>query len=218
MFAVIFEVLPKPECRDEYLRQAGLLRPELEAIDGFITNQRYTSLGRAGWVLSLSLWRNEKAVIRWRTAARHHQTQEKGRSGIFADYHLRVGEITADTGLPAGEALRQERFDETETGAARLAIITEAGLPGLTDEAAIARLVAPRAGRDPGLVAADVFRLIARRDDLLLLTLWAQAAQGEAWLEGRGGDGARHRRMRVIRDYGMFDRREAPQYYPPVAG
>jgi len=24
------------------------------------------------------------------------------------------------------------------------------------------------------------------------------------------------RHIRVVRDYGMFDRREAPQYYPPV--
>jgi hypothetical protein len=28
--------------------------------------------------------------------------------------------------------------------------------------------------------------------------------------------GARLRHVRVVRDYGMFDRREAPQYYPPV--
>jgi hypothetical protein len=28
----------------------------------------------------------------------------------------------------------------------------------------------------------------------------------------------RHRAVRVIRDYGMFDRREAPQYYPEVRG
>jgi hypothetical protein len=26
----------------------------------------------------------------------------------------------------------------------------------------------------------------------------------------------RHRKVRVVRDYGMFDRREAPQYYPEV--
>ena len=26
----------------------------------------------------------------------------------------------------------------------------------------------------------------------------------------------RLRRVRVVRDYGMFDRREAPQYYPAV--
>jgi hypothetical protein len=30
-------------------------------------------------------------------------------------------------------------------------------------------------------------------------------------------DGARLRRVRVVRDYGMFDRREAPQYYPDIA-
>jgi hypothetical protein len=28
----------------------------------------------------------------------------------------------------------------------------------------------------------------------------------------------RLRRVRVIRDYAMFDRREAPQYFPDVAG
>jgi hypothetical protein len=28
--------------------------------------------------------------------------------------------------------------------------------------------------------------------------------------------GSRLRHVRVVRDYGMFDRREAPQYYPPV--
>jgi hypothetical protein len=31
-------------------------------------------------------------------------------------------------------------------------------------------------------------------------------------------DGARIRRVRVIRDYGMFDRREAPQFYPDAEG
>lgn len=29
-------------------------------------------------------------------------------------------------------------------------------------------------------------------------------------------DGARLRRVRVVRDYGMFDRREAPQFYPAI--
>jgi hypothetical protein len=29
-------------------------------------------------------------------------------------------------------------------------------------------------------------------------------------------DGTRLRRVRVVRDYAMFDRREAPQFYPDV--
>jgi hypothetical protein len=26
----------------------------------------------------------------------------------------------------------------------------------------------------------------------------------------------RHRHVRIVRDYGLFDRREAPQFYPEV--
>ena len=67
MFAVVFEVQPKQERWNDYLDLAGMLRPELEKIDGFIDNERFTSLRDRGRVLSLSIWRDEKAVIRWRT-------------------------------------------------------------------------------------------------------------------------------------------------------
>src|SRR5215510_10323789 len=69
--------------------------PELETIDGFFANIRYRSLTRDGWIPSLSSWRNEKALVRWRTRMRYHQAQEKGRAEILADYHLRVGQSNA---------------------------------------------------------------------------------------------------------------------------
>ena len=94
MFAVLFEVQPKSEKWDEYLGIAKMLKPELEAIDGFVENVRYRSLTRPGWLLSLSIWRDEKALVRWRTQAVHHGAQERGRFEIFGDYHLRVGELT----------------------------------------------------------------------------------------------------------------------------
>src|SRR5437016_12372749 len=140
MFAVIFEVNPKGEQWDSYLGYAKLLRPELEQIDGFIDNERFSSLRRAGWVLSLSTWHDEKAAVRWRTAARHHDVQQKGRAEVFSDYHLRVGEITADNRPPAGETLRQQRFDETRA-AAKLIALSEAalvGLPSAPDASAVA--------------------------------------------------------------------------------
>src|SRR3954447_12493599 len=102
MFSVLFEVHPKPEQWDAYLNYAKMLRPELEAIDGFVDNIRYRSLTREGWILSLSSWRDEKALVRWRTHAVHHDVQAKGRSEILRDYHLRMGQITRDTRLPAG--------------------------------------------------------------------------------------------------------------------
>ena len=67
MFAVIFEVQPKPERWDDYLDLASELKPKLEAIDGFIDNERFESKRTKGRLLSLSTWRDEKAVIRWRS-------------------------------------------------------------------------------------------------------------------------------------------------------
>ncbi len=126
MFVVLFEVQPHPELFDEYLGVAKLLRPDLEAIDGFIDNTRFASARTPGRLLSLSTWRDEKALIRWRTQATHHETgQQRGRFEIFADYRLRVAEVTDDTHPPAGIPLQQNRYDETEIGAAKAATILE---------------------------------------------------------------------------------------------
>ena len=100
MFSVIFEVHPKEGKKDEYLRLAKHLKPLLEAINGFIDNERFESKLRPGWVLSHSTWRDERSVVRWRTEAEHHAVQEKGRYDIFEDYRLRVGEVISDTGPP----------------------------------------------------------------------------------------------------------------------
>jgi heme-degrading monooxygenase HmoA len=218
MFAVIFEVNPKPEQWDTYLGYAKLLRPELEQIDGFIENERFSSLRREGWVLSLSIWRDEKAVVRWRTSARHHDVQQKGRDEVFSDYHLRVGEIIADNRLPAGQTLREQRFDETQAPAKLIALAEAApeGLPTPPDASFItAQLGLLDPATRPGLVDWDVFESINQPGKFILLTSWRDAS-GAAGLPEQDSVNIRHRRVRVIRDYGMFDRAEAPQYYPPV--
>ena len=48
MFSVIFEVHPRQEKFDLYLELAKDLRPMLEAIDGFIDNERFESSRRPG--------------------------------------------------------------------------------------------------------------------------------------------------------------------------
>ena len=99
MIAVIFEVVPAPGRRQEYLDLAASLRPELERIDGFISIERFESLTTPGKVLSLSIWRDEEAVKRWRNLAEHRAAQAQGRAGIFADYRLRVAGVIRDYGM-----------------------------------------------------------------------------------------------------------------------
>lgn len=223
MFAVIFEVHPRPEQWSAYLGQARMLRPELERIAGFIDNLRYASLTRPGWLLSLSSWRDEKAVVRWRTQAAHHVAQQRGRDQILLDYHLRVGELTRDTQLPPGHALIEQRLDETRVGDGTTAVLIDARWPGGGDDA---KVQAPErlarwlglAADAPGLLRWDVFDAILSPGDLVLLLSWRDAASAEAFDRRRGEagncDGRRFRRVRVVRDYGMADRREAPQYFP----
>jgi heme-degrading monooxygenase HmoA len=220
MFAVIFEVQPKTERWDDYLGLAKELKPKLEAIDGFIDNERFKSRRDEGRVLSLSTWRDEKAVIRWRTQADHHGVQEKGRFEIFQDYHLRVGEITSDTEAPKGLPVQQARFDETEIGSAKMATITEITLSENSPLRAKPDLLPAHLGLDiksEGLVGHDVFESIYNPGKLALLASWKDKDAAQSWtLTNPEGAAVRHRQVRIIRDYGMFERREAPQYYPDV--
>ena len=206
MFVVIFEVKPKPDHRDDYLREAGLLRPELVNIDGYVSNERYSDLKREGYVLSLSMWQNEKALIRWRTLGRHHLAQEAGRSKIFADYHLRVGELVADSGLGPGETLPQSRFDETEIGTAKYEALSEGRIEGITENPSPSTIAAALGGihetGNPGLVEWAGFRHLLRPDDIVLLTAWRSQSDAEDWLDVSAPSSAHHRIVRVIRDYG----------------
>ena len=224
MFEVIFEVHPRPEKFDVYLSTAKGLKPILESQRGFIENIRYKSLTRVGWILSLSDWEDEKALVRWRTQMGHHRAQERGRDEILADYHLRVGEVTADAS-DAGVAhdLQQQRLDQTETGEAKVISLVNLSLIPLEsgegdaarDASEVLKALAFDPSKSTGLVSWDAFEAILFPGQVLLLCSWTDQMSAEEF--GRQISSAtRTRTVRVIRDYGMFDRVEAPQYYPEV--
>lgn len=96
MIAVIFEVTPAEGRKQEYLELAAELRPMLEKIDGFISVERFQSLTDPRKLLSLSVWRDEEAVARWRNHPAHRKTQAKGRAGVFAGYRIRVAGVIRD--------------------------------------------------------------------------------------------------------------------------
>lgn len=99
MIAVIFEVWPKPEHKQQYLDLAAELKPVLETIDGFISVERFESITEKGKMLSLSFFRDEAAVEAWRNVSGHRRTQAKGRAKIFADYRLRIAGVIRDYGM-----------------------------------------------------------------------------------------------------------------------
>jgi len=113
MIAVIFELEPREGMMGPYLEIAAELKPILEQIDGFISVERFESLTTPGKYVSISFWRDEEAVKRWRQQANHRRAQHKGRSEIFRDYRLRVAKVIRDytiderEGAPADAVGRQ---------------------------------------------------------------------------------------------------------------
>jgi heme-degrading monooxygenase HmoA len=99
MIAVIFEVSPHEHAKQAYLDIAAGLAPLLAEMDGFISIERFQSLSRPERILSLSFWRDEEAVKRWRNTEEHRVAQAQGRAGIFADYRLRIAAVVRDYGL-----------------------------------------------------------------------------------------------------------------------
>ena len=99
MIAVIFEVTPHPDKMQQYLDAAAGLKPLLAGIDGFISIERFQSLSDPEKLVSLSFWRDEESVARWRQVEAHRGVQAAGRATIFADYRLRVASVIRDYGM-----------------------------------------------------------------------------------------------------------------------
>jgi heme-degrading monooxygenase HmoA len=96
MVVVIFEVEPLPGKAEQYFDFAAALRPELEKIEGFISVERFESLNNKGKYVSISCWRDEEAIHKWRAHVGHQQAQQQGRHDIFKDYRIRVATVVRD--------------------------------------------------------------------------------------------------------------------------
>ncbi len=111
MIAVMFEVKPTSEGKSEYLKIASELRTFLENRDGFISIERFQSLTEEGKILSLSFWRDEKAIDTWRNVLEHRAAQKKGKQYLFHSYRIRAARVVRDyTGTARDEAPSDSKF------------------------------------------------------------------------------------------------------------
>ncbi len=180
MFAVAFEVLPSESGYQRYLDTAAALRPILDAMDGFVSIERFKSLTEPGWILSLSFWRDEAALVRWRMHGEHRAAQADGRASVFDDYRLRVLRVLPDADIGQEPLVGIREYSD------------------LRDDARGKRFESlANAGKRIGLL--DFGDGHAARD----------------WQAGAAAATQTHCAV-VLRDYGMFDRAQAPQQFPPA--
>lgn len=209
MLALVFEVTPKPDGYQRYLDIAASLRPALDKHEGLLFIDRYRSLSKPGTILSHSLWRDEASMAAWRTFESHHHAQVAGREHVFEDYRLRIADVVFAR-MPNASDWRTSRpssYYEPGTRSPRhLVIVSSRGAP-CDGEAS---------DRFESLNRPNEFLTLYDAGDLgtatSLLESLTKPMPGAAALETTSV-----RLCEIERDYGMFDRREAPQYYPVVS-
>ena len=89
---VLFEVTPTREGMKKYLDLASMLKPMLSGFEGFLRAERFSSLQEDGKLLSMNVWKDEDAVMRWRNEVKHRMSQQEGREKLFKSYRITVCE------------------------------------------------------------------------------------------------------------------------------
>jgi hypothetical protein len=116
--------------------------------------------------------------------------------------------------------LVQQRLDVTEAGIGKAITLLDAQRDPDWVKQAGADAVVKSLGFDPNVsnvVAWDVFDAVAMPGDVIALVKWGDLATAQVFERGATlPEDVRLRLIRVVRDYGMFDRREAPQYFAEV--
>jgi heme-degrading monooxygenase HmoA len=195
MLALFFEVMPKPGHEDDYFRHVGMLKPVLEKHTGMVWLDRFKSLSRDNLILSHQLWEDEAAIVRWREDERHKGSQTAGRYKHFQDYRIRIAELFArvEQGRPV------EKF-----------------VPGPDADGGF--VVAGHSEGKPLQGFSESFASVNVDGAFVGLNEAADEADARERLAGMAADPAMTWGFaaRMVRDYGMYQRDQAPQDYPPV--
>jgi heme-degrading monooxygenase HmoA len=206
MMALFFEVEIKPGRTEQYLDLAAALRPTLDAMGGCLFLDRFRSLSHDNLLLSYQIWQDEGAMTAWRVHDRHHQVQTLGREQVFSGYRIRIAQVIheARPGQPAWQPERRTPYNDPARRQPTYVLVMESKR---------GRLLASPDWR------SEAFASVYREGQFAHLVdvpdIPSGVALGEEVLAAPGTDYVRI--VEVTRDYGMHDRAEAPQYYPPVA-
>jgi heme-degrading monooxygenase HmoA len=204
MMSLFFEVEIKSGRIDQYLNLAASLKPELEALGGCLFLDRFKSLSRDNLILSYQIWRDEGSMTAWRVHAHHHDVQTLGRDRVFSDYRLRIAQVIFDAkrGQPVWQPERRTPYNDPARRPPSYVLATEsksAGLPAGCDWRSETFASVYRDGQ-----YAHLIELPDQQSGIAFAPLLFDESTTEYV-----------RIVEITRDYGMYDRAEAPQFYPP---
>lgn len=187
MQGLFFEMRPKPGHLDHYFSHVDRLRPVLAQHTGLAFLERYCALNDPDLILSHQLWADEQAISRWRQNSAHRRSQFAGQNVHFADYRIRVGPRIWHSIGGTDQAIGAHAPRQT-----CLAVVY---------------------GTAPVLDPLfDAYESVHRKGQFIALATCADPAAATALIDARGGAGCAEAAIyQISRDYGQFERAQAPQ-------
>ncbi|GKQ49211.1 antibiotic biosynthesis monooxygenase [Bradyrhizobium sp. Ce-3] len=205
MISQFFEVQIKDGHVNRYMDLAASLKPALNAMGGCLFIDRFESLTRKNLLLSYQIWQDEGAMTAWRVDAGHHAVQKIGREDVFSDYRIRIAQVIheARPDRPIWQPERRTPYNDPARRAPTYVIASESTNAELPVETQWRH---------------DSFRSMYRDGQFAHLVDLPDYQSGLEFGARLFTDPTTEyfRIFEVMRDYGMYDRGEAPQYYPPV--
>jgi heme-degrading monooxygenase HmoA len=205
MIGLFFELQTRPGHRNQYLDLAASLKPDLEAMGGCRFIDRFRSLTRENLLLSYQIWQDEGVLTAWRAHARHHDVQTIGREKVFSDYRIRVAQVIHEQrpGQPVWQPERRTPYNDPARRKPTYILASESKNATLAAETEWRR---------------DAFASVYRDKHFAHLVDLPDDRAGIEFGSRLFADPTTQyfRIFEVMRDYGMYERTEAPQYYPPV--
>lgn len=128
--------------------------------------------------------------------------------------------MTRDTRPPNGYMVHDQRADETQAGKGTTLTMISISRPVGWAERETPESIAAGIGLANeawGLIEWDLIESVTIHGLVVLMMLWSDETDARSFeKKAELLEGARLKRIRIVRDYTMRDRRESPQYYPPV--
>ena len=192
MYALFFEVRPKPGHLPHYFAHVERLRPALARHAGLLFLDRYRSLSDDAVLLSHQHWRDEAAILAWRRDSLHLQSQQAGRYQHFADYRIRVASLVCQWVNGQFSEAAQDPLEASDEGRFVIAAYRQAA--------------------DGQVPAHAGFESVNHQGQYISLQEVAtrNLAQASVLSSSKLPGMQCARAFRVVRDYGMLEREEAP--------
>jgi len=172
---------------------------------GCLFIDRFRSLTRENLLLSYQIWQDEGALAAWRVHGYHHKVQEIGREKVFSDYRIRVAQVIheARPGQAVWQPDRRTPYNDPTRRPPTYVLAAESRRADLPAETEWQR---------------DTFESVYREGRFAHLIDLPDIQSGIEFGQRLFSDPTTEyfRVLEVMRDYGMYERAEAPQYYPPV--